>query len=434
MTLEQSVGLKGHFVMIGPVYSLAIALSLGMLIGLERGWQARDRPEGQRVAGIRTYALIGLLGGVCALEPGPWLAAVGLGIVGLLVGGFHYLEAQRDRDLGLTSLFAALLTFGLGVLAVRGQPLPAAAAATAAVILLASKSSLHAWVRAVSWPELRGFLVLVFMSALVLPLMPSVAIDPWGALVPSEIWFLAVLIAALSLLGHGAVRILGPGRGLAVSALAGGLMSSTAVGLLFARNARQSPQQAQSLAGASLLSSGVMSCRTLLLIGLIRPALLPSLAPGLVGLGLVLFIGGYLVMRLDRSGLVAQDAAANLVPQPFDLFVTLRLAGLISLVMLTARLASLALGQGGVLMVSVVAGMADVDAVTLSLARAHTLGPDGSVVVLAIGAAIASNTAVKSGLAIALGGWAHGRTYSLMSLVALLVGAGGLMIGLRQPQ
>lgn len=419
---------------IGPVYSLAIALSLGMLIGLERGWQARDRPEGQRVAGIRTYALIGLLGGVCALEPGPWLAAVGLGIVGLLVGGFHYLEAQRDRDLGLTSLFAALLTFGLGVLAVRGQPLPAAAAATAAVILLASKSSLHAWVRAVSWPELRGFLVLVFMSALVLPLMPSVAIDPWGALVPSEIWFLAVLIAALSLVGHGAVRILGPGRGLAVSALAGGLMSSTAVGLLFARNARQSPQQAQSLAGASLLSSGVMSCRTLLLIGLIRPALLPSLAPGLVGLGLVLFIGGYLVMRLDRSGLVAQDAAANLVPQPFDLFVTLRLAGLISLVMLTARLASLALGQGGVLMVSVVAGMADVDAVTLSLARAHTLGPDGSVVVLGIGAAIASNTAVKSGLAIALGGWAHGRTYSLMSLVALLVGAGGLMIGLRLPQ
>ena len=434
MTLEQSVGLKGHFVMIGPVYSLAIALSLGMLIGLERGWQARDRPEGQRVAGIRTYALIGLLGGVCALEPGPWLAAVGLGIVGLLVGGFHYLEAQRDRDLGLTSLFAALLTFGLGVLAVRGQPLPAAAAATAAVILLASKSSLHAWVRAVSWPELRGFLVLVFMSALVLPLMPSVAIDPWGALVPSEIWFLAVLIAALSLVGHGAVRILGPGRGLAVSALAGGLMSSTAVGLLFARNARQSPQQAQSLAGASLLSSGVMSCRTLLLIGLIRPALLPSLAPGLVGLGLVLFIGGYLVMRLDRSGRVAQDAAANLVPQPFDLFVTLRLAGLISLVMLTARLASLALGQGGVLMVSVVAGMADVDAVTLSLARAHTLGPDGSVVVLAIGAAIASNTAVKSGLAIALGGWAHGRTYSLMSLVALLVGAAGLMIGLRLPQ
>ena len=419
---------------IGPVYSLAIALSLGMLIGLERGWQARDRPEGQRVAGIRTHALIGLLGGVCALEPGPWLAAVGLGIVGLLVGGFHYLEVQRDRDLGLTSLFAALLTFGLGVLAVRGQPLPAAAAATAAVILLASKSSLHAWVRAVSWPELRGCLVLVFMSALVLPLMPSVAIDPWGALVPSEIWFLAVMIAALSLVGHGAVRILGPGRGLAVSALAGGLMSSTAVGLLFARNARQAPQQAQSLAGASLLSSGVMSCRTLLLIGLIRPALLPSLLPGLAGLGLVLFVGGYLAMRLDRSAWAGSDAAPFLAPQPFDLFVTLRLAGLISLVMLTARLASLALGQGGVLIVSVLAGMADVDAVTLSLARAHMLGPDGSPIVLAIGAAIASNTLVKSGLAIALGGWAHGRTYGLISMAALLVGAAGLMIGLKLMQ
>ena len=414
---------------IGPVYSLAIALSLGMLIGLERGWQARERPEGQRVAGIRTYALIGLLGGVCALEPGPWLAATGLGIVGLLVGMFHYLEARNDHDLGLTSLFAALLTFGLGVLAVRGQPLAAAAAATAAVILLASKSSLHAWVRAVSWPELRGFLVLVFMSALVLPLMPSVAIDPWGALVPSEIWFLAIMIAALSLVGHGAVRILGPGRGLAVSALAGGLMSSTAVGLLFARNARQAPEQAQSLAGGALLSSGVMSCRTLLLIGLIRPALLPSLLPGLVGLGLVLFVGGAMVMRLARSDSAAPGASPIVAPQPFDLFVTLRLAGLISLVMLTARLASLALGQGGVLIVSILAGMADVDAVTLSLARAHAPVPDAGMIVLAIGAAIASNTLVKSVLAVVLGGWAHGRTYGLISLLALVVGAAGLAVG-----
>jgi uncharacterized membrane protein (DUF4010 family) len=414
---------------IGPVYSLAIALSLGMLIGLERGWQARERPEGQRVAGIRTYALIGLLGGVCALEPGPWLAATGLGIVGLLVGMFHYLEARNDHDLGLTSLFAALLTFGLGVLAVRGQPLAAAAAATAAVILLASKSSLHAWVRAVSWPELRGFLVLVFMSALVLPLMPSVAIDPWGALVPSEIWFLAIMIAALSLVGHGAVRILGPGRGLAVSALAGGLMSSTAVGLLFARNARQAPEQAQSLAGGALLSSGVMSCRTLLLIGLIRPALLPSLLPGLVGLGLVLFVGGAMVMRLARSDSAAPGASPIVAPQPFDLFVTLRLAGLISLVMLTARLASLALGQGGVLIVSILAGMADIDAVTLSLARAHAPVPDAGMIVLAIGAAIASNTLVKSVLAVVLGGWAHGRTYGLISLLALVVGAAGLAVG-----
>ena len=314
-------------------------------------------------------------------------------------------------------------------MAVRGQPLAAAAAATAAVILLASKSSLHAWVRAVSWPELRGFLVLVFMSALVLPLMPSVAIDPWGALVPSEIWFLAIMIAALSLVGHGAVRILGPGRGLAVSALAGGLMSSTAVGLLFARNARQAPEQAQSLAGGALLSSGVMSCRTLLLIGLIRPALLPSLLPGLVGLGLVLFVGGAMVMRLARSDSAAPGASPIVAPQPFDLFVTLRLAGLISLVMLTARLASLALGQGGVLIVSILAGMADVDAVTLSLARAHAPVPDAGMIVLAIGAAIASNTLVKSVLAVVLGGWAHGRTYGLISLLALVVGAAGLAVG-----
>ena len=413
----------------GSVYRLAVALSVGMLLGLERGWRSRDRVEGQTVAGFRTFSLIGLMGGVCALVPGPWLTASGMIVVGLSIAGSHYLEAKADSDLGLTTLMAGLLTYALGALAVLGEPLVAAAAATAAVSLLASKSTLHRWIRAVSWPELRAFFVLVFMSALILPLMPTVAIDPWGAMIPAEIWLLAILVAALSLVGHGAVRALGPEQGLGVSALAGGLVSSTAVGLLFARSAKQNPDQSDSLAGAALLASAVMAARTLGLIGIIQPSLLGYLAPSLACLGCTLLVGGVILLRRIRPG------AAGPVPDvvgaaPFDLFLTLRLAAVISVVMLAARLASKAYGQGGVLWVSALGGIADVDAVTLSLARAHTLNPQANLTALAIGIAIVSNTIAKSTLAIGLGGWRHGRAYSLVSLMALFLSGLLLMFSL----
>lgn len=392
------------------IYRLAVALAIGLLLGLERGWSTRNLEEGNRIAGFRTFGLIGLTGGVCAMAPGVTLLATGFGVLGLALVAFYSFEMRKDQDVGATTFMAALLTYGLGGLAVRGEPLTAAAAATAASVLLAAKSPLHAWIKAVTWLELRAFLVLLAMTILVLPLMPNHAVDPWGALVPFDIWLLAIVIACLSFVGYGAVRLLGPRSGIVVSALAGGLVSSTAMGVLFARSAHQDGGRARLMSGAALLSSGVMAIRTLALVGFVRVELLYFLAPSLLAMAAVLFGAGGWLIRLSPSGDAAAgpSVAAMKEAAPFDLFLILRLAGFIAGVMLAARLARQAFGQEGVMIVSFLAGLGDVDAVTLSLAHGPANPVDLVSTSLAIAVAVAANTLMKSILSLVIGGRSHG--------------------------
>ncbi len=412
-------------------YRLAVALAVGLMVGFERGWSARNRDDGRRVAGLRTFGLIGLTGGVCAILPGGAMVAAGLVVLGAAFITFHFLEYQRDQDIGATTFVAAILTYGLGAIAVRGEPLAAAATATVVAGLLASKSPLHAWIKAVTWLELRAFLVLMVMTILVLPIMPRVAVDPWGVLVPAEVWFLAVLIATLSFVGHGAVRLLGERAGVMVSAMAGGLVSSTAMGVLFARSARQDPKSAKRMAGAALLSSGVMALRTVFLVGLAKAELLPLLAPSLAAMAAISFASGAWMISTPTKTDGGQDPSSTdlRLAAPFDLFLTLRLAGLIGLVMVAARLARQSFGQQGVFAVSFLAGLGDVDAVTLSLARGPMDGHELVITTLAIGIAVSANTLMKSSLALIIGGRQHG-VWILAANVASLMGAGLVMFAI----
>src|SRR5262245_49144556 len=164
---------------------LAVALAIGLLIGLERGWQLREEAEGERTAGLRTYALTGLLGGICgalsSLSSPLVLAAALLSFAGAFTL-FSWFEAVSDNDFSVTGVVAALLTFVLGAYAVVGNQTVAVAAAVAMAILLALKKPLHTWLRRLSWLEIRAALILLAMSFLLLPLLPDRAIDPWGAL------------------------------------------------------------------------------------------------------------------------------------------------------------------------------------------------------------------------------------------------------------
>ncbi|WP_200841214.1 MgtC/SapB family protein [Geminicoccus flavidas] len=202
---------------------------------------ARGEGEGERAAGFRTFALSGLLGGICgALVPlaGALALAAGLLAFTLAFAAFHWLEAQADRDFSDTGVVTGILTFVLGAYAVPGEVQVAVAAAVAVVALLAPKQPLHAWLRRLAWPEIRAGLVLLAMTFLLLPLLPDRAIDPWGALNPAEIWLLAIIIAALSLVGYVAVRVIGARAGIVLQAVAGALASSTGVTLTLARMAK----------------------------------------------------------------------------------------------------------------------------------------------------------------------------------------------------
>jgi uncharacterized membrane protein (DUF4010 family) len=388
---------------------LAIALAIGLLIGLERGWQAREEEEGQRTAGLRTYTLSALLGGVCAAVAGH-TATLFLGFAFVTFGGaftaFHWLEARAEKTFSVTGVVAGLLAFALGAYAVLGEVQVAIAAAVATTLFLALKKPLHSWLRRLTWAEMRAVLTLLTMTFLALPWLPNRAIDPWGAINPSEIWILAIIIAGLSFAGYAAVRALGGQAGITLAALAGGLASSTATTLTLARFARSHAGASRLLAGGILLSGAVMVVRVIIVASAINESLLLPLGAALGAAGTVLVAGGTLLVTRANA---EQDRPALEIKNPFELATALKLAGLIALISLAARVLEDYVGREGLMVLAVISGTVDVDAVTLSFARlAH--GEIGHLTALAcILLAVASNTASKTLMTFAVGtrqvGW-----------------------------
>jgi uncharacterized membrane protein (DUF4010 family) len=401
---------------------LAIALGIGLLVGLERGWRSREEEDHQRAAGFRTFALTGLLGGVTGvIAQRTGVQLIGFVFLGftLAFAAFHWLEARAEQNLSVTSVVAGMLTFLLGAMAVVGDHLAAIACAVTMTVLLALREQLHRWVASLTWLEIRAVLILLAMTFLLLPVLPNRTVDPWDTINPYEIWLLAILIAALSFSGYVAVKVLGERLGVVMTALAGGLASSTATTLSLARLAREHPGSARLLAGGILVAGVVMVVRVMVVAGLINRALLPALAPSLAA-GAAALAAGASFLLLRNSG---KESPRLEIRNPLALGTAVKLALLIAVVTLSADLLRAVLGNAGVLLVAAVSGVADVDAVTLSMARLGGKDVDQQVAVWAILLAVAVNTASKAVLA----GWTGGRRIGVLvgtaSAIAIACGA-----------
>jgi hypothetical protein len=219
---------------------LGVALAAGMLIGLERGWHERAMPEGSRVAGIRTFAIVGLLGGLWALL-GELVGEIALGFAFLAFAVVMIIArvraAAKIDDYGITTVVAALVTFALGAIALRGQLSIAAAGAVVTALLLGIKPALHEFVERIEPEELNAVLKLLLMTIVLLPVLPDRGFGPWKALNPYELWWMVVLIATMHFVGYVAVKLVGEQRGIPLAGLAGGLIASTAVAVSFSRRA-----------------------------------------------------------------------------------------------------------------------------------------------------------------------------------------------------
>lgn len=385
------------------ILRLGLSTAVGFLIGLERGWRERDEEEGHRTAGLRTFTLIGLMGGIFgALSPGGdlLLLAAGFVTVGAAVGAFMWREGQQKDDLSVTSLVAAMLTYVLGAFAVLGNLQVAAGAGVATVILLAHKEILHEWLTRISWPELRSGLLLAAMTFVLLPLLPDRAVDPWNVLNPHAIWLMTILIAAVSFGGYAVVKLAGPRTGLILSALLGGMFASTAVTLSLARLAPDNPSHVRLLAGGILAAGCVMFLRVLAVTALINPQLALAMAPvllvGAAAMGILAF-----AFVSARNGAEVKGNQEFSLKNPFDIFEVLRFGALLAIVMLAVALARTQPGDSSVLAVAAVSGLADVDAITLSVAR---FGEASPTAINAILAAVAVNTFAKGAYAWLAGG------------------------------
>ncbi|WP_022728811.1 MgtC/SapB family protein [Fodinicurvata sediminis] len=413
------------------IIPLALSLAAGLLIGLERGWHARAAAEGSRVAGVRTFALLGLLGGfVGLLAEASELAVIGYGFVAVaavLVAGY-VVSGRQGGDVGVTSLIAALLTFAFGVAASLGYMLEAAMAAVATALLLGYKSLLHRWVGALEPVELRATLKLLAISVIVLPLLPDRGYGPWQVLNPFEIWWMVVLIAGISFSGYFAMRIAGPEKGALLTGLFAGLASSTALTLHFSRLAQRHRGTAAT-ASYSLLSAGILvACgtmfpRMLVVVAIIHPALLPSLLlPGLL-MACVTYAAVLLLWWKGKHA--AEDKAPAQLRNPLELGSALVFGALLALILLVATALEQSLGESGLLAVAAVSGVTDVDAITLALARMSREGTTLELAALGILLASAVNSLAKGALAAGIGGMALAWR---VSLPLGLAAAGGLLL------
>lgn len=404
---------------------LAVALAIGLLIGLERGWQTREESDHQRTAGLRTFALSGLLGGICALlgaASSPLVLAAGLLAFTIALVTFSYLEASVEKNVSVTGVVAGILTFALGAYAMLGNETVAVGAAVAMAILLALRDPLHSWVRTVTWPEIRSVLVLLAMSFLLLPILPNRPVDPWQVLNPSEIWLLAILIATVSFAGYIAVRVLGARKGVAVAAIAGGLASSTATTLSFARLAREHPQSSRLLAGGIMLAGLTMLARIVVLAGLLQPALLATLLWPIAAAGAVTLLSAALMLR--GRGRTSDEQPQLQIRNPFDLSTVLWLAALIAIILLAAKGLAGQVGNAGLFLLGAVSGIADVDALTLSMTRlsGHQVAARDAASAILIAASV--NTASKAVMAAVVGGERLAQLVGGASILAIAALAG----------
>lgn len=386
-------------------YHLGVALAIGLLIGLERGWKAREVKEGERVAGVRTYGLIGLLGGAASLLANQFGALVlGLAFVGM-AGALTTVYVVNYRavedDAGITSLVTGLLTFTLGALTVMGELVVAAAFAVVTTLLLSYKPQLHDWVKALKADELRAGIKLLLISVVLLPILPDEGFGPWQALNPYEIWWMVVLIASISFVGYFAIKIAGARRGLVYTALFGGLASSTALTLHFSRAARGEQALAPLLAAGILLACGTMLPRMLLIAVVLQVELfLPLLVPAAV-MAVLIYAPAIVYWRAQSR---KSTESVSPLENPLELKMALSFGVLLVLVMLLGRALKNWFGEAGVLTLAAASGIADVDAITLSLAR---MSQDDLVLQTAatgIVIAAAVNNMVKGGMATFLGG------------------------------
>ncbi|MFA6154769.1 MgtC/SapB family protein [Mesorhizobium sp.] len=406
---------------------LGLALAIGLLVGLERGWQERDAPDRSRTAGIRTFGISGLLGGVLAA------LANALGTVSVLVGGFIAFaaifawykarEAAHDEDFSVTGVIAGLGVFALGALAVAGDYRAAAAGGAALAAILASRQVLHGLLKRLTWIELRSALILAVMTAIVLPVLPNRTMDPWGGFNPWEVWFLTVLMASISFAGYVAVRVLGNTRGLLVSSLAGAIVSSTAVTLALARNAALASNPLP-LAGAAALAAMVSVLRVCAVVLIIEPSVLawvgiPAIAAALVFAG----CGALLLARGSGNG-----EGGALARNPFELGPLLLFAVLFAIVATASAAVAPRFGGGGLLATSALAGMFDVDVSVLGALRLVRHSVPAQTIGQAVMAALAANAVGRLSLAVFAGPIRFWLPLAGATLAAATAGYGAMVL------
>jgi len=404
--------------------TFATSAAIGLLVGLERERNPRAK------AGLRTFALIAVLGSATALlaqaTDSGWVPGAGLLAIGVAIAGAHLVDQEtRPDDFGTTTVIAALLVFVLGAINVFGYRLLAVAVGIGMTALLHFKVELEGAAQRLTPVDIRSMLQFGALSAVILPLLPDRAYGPYGVLNPFHIWLMVVLISGVSLAGYVAWRLTLARKGLLLTGLLGGVVSSTATTLVTARQVRAATQSTTSALAVILLANAAMLVRVLVIIAIVAPGLWWSGACALIPAALLALPIALWRLKQGAEEIRGVDGYRN----PTNLLTALVFGAFYAAVLILGAWLSDAVGARGLYVLAAVSGLTDVDAITLSSLRLFSTGAlERPVAVAAIVIGVGANLLLKSIIVFVVGGRRIGSETALAFLPSLLALAGGLVL------
>ncbi len=403
-----------------PFLQLAVALGLGLLVGLQR-----ERMD-SAIAGIRTFALITLFGAVAGQLGqvfGGWVVAVGLlASAGLVTAGNLSRLPEGKAEPGQTTEFAAVLMYGIGAWVVVGSMTQAVVLGGVVAVLLQLREPLHQFAGRMGEPDIKAIMQLVLIALVILPLLPDRTFGPYGVLNPYQVWWMVVLIVGISLLGYVGYKLLGARAGTVLAGILGGVISSTATTASYARRTKQDPGISRLAALVVMIASAVVFARVLVEIAVAAHGSFLALAPPIAAMLGVAAALALLAWLIDRHAAEEPPEPGN----PAELKSALFFGAIYAAVLLAVAFARDRFGTAGLYTVAALSGLTDVDALTLSTARlvdGGRLAPgDGWRAILL---AVLSNLVFKAGIVAVLGSRRMlGRVAVLFA--AVLAGGGAI--------
>lgn len=401
---------------------LGIVTALGFLVGLQR------ESEQNRLAGIRTIPMIAMLGALCGMM-GVWAVAGGfLALAGVLAVAIMRVAPDEHRHPGLTTLIAALLMYALGASTLTGGPLAVPVVLGGGLaVLLHARQALHAWVGRIGGDDLRAVFRFVLISLVILPVLPGTPLDPWGAVSPREVWLMVVLIVGIGLGGYVLLKLFGARAGTLLGGVLGGLVSSTATTVSFARRVRSDPQLAGLAAVVVMIASTIANLRLVALAAAVAPVQARTIAPPLLTLAAIMAAITAVAFLGTRGRTGSPVAHGN----PAEIRPALIFAGLYAVIALAVAASRSWFGESVLYPVAAISGLTDLDAITLTAARLCTrpetpLASEVAWRMIMVGTL--ANLAFKGAAAWVLGGRALGWRVALLFGLSALGGVGLLVL------
>jgi uncharacterized membrane protein (DUF4010 family) len=396
---------------------LLLSLGLGLLVGMQR------QSTNSKTAGIRTFPLITLTGTICgflAKEFDGWILATGLIAIAALLVIANVIRPKEDRDdIGITTEMAALLMYGIGAYLVFGEKIIAVVVTGVITVLLHFKATLHGWIRKFGQDDLKAIMQFVLISMIILPVLPDETYDKYESLNPKDIWLMVVLIVGISLIGYFIYKFIGSKAGVLLGGILGGLISSTATTISYSRMARNTESISKLAAFVILTASAVSLVRVMIEISVVAPSsfkffIFPLGAELLAMIILVIIL--FFRNRKEKTEMPVQK-------NPAELKGALIFALLYGAISFVSALVKDKFGNEALYLVSVVSGLTDLDAITLSTAKmAEQKSIEASLGWRLVLVATVSNLVFKGGMAMVMGNKTLGKLVGFLFAILIITG------------